>query len=136
MAAHFGRLDIVKFLCMHCLDVNTTDKNGNTALIFAAESGNADVVRHFLFTYGANPFIKNTKGKTASAMAKADNPGVRQALDLGTNQFSGSVQFPNASLQRANIGVSPAGVVWTLLVKKKKSSTPSHQRNYIIYKKK
>jgi ankyrin repeat protein len=50
-------------------DINKKDKNGDTALMYAAMIDNNEMV-DLLLDYGADAYIKDTKGKTAVDLAK------------------------------------------------------------------
>lgn len=51
-------------------NVNYQDKDGNTALIWAAKAGNISVMNHLFKKDGLNYCVKNKKGKTALTFLK------------------------------------------------------------------
>lgn len=59
-----GILDAVSFLLDHHAAINTRDKDGDTALHYAADTGHSEVVR-LLLDRGASPNSANKEGKTA-----------------------------------------------------------------------
>ncbi|RDD34928.1 Ankyrin repeat protein [Wolbachia endosymbiont of Cylisticus convexus] len=72
-AARNGHLDVVKYLVDDKkADVNQKDICGETALHEAARNGHKDVVTTLL-KKGANPLIKNKKGKTPRDLANDKN---------------------------------------------------------------
>lgn len=69
VAAIANKTDMLKYLLKYGTDINKTDKNGNTALIYGSKMGNIDVVK-LLLKEGANQSIKNNDGMTALDLAK------------------------------------------------------------------
>ena len=63
-AAKKGQIEKVQDLIEAGVPVNSTDKNGRTALMLAAEKGHNDVVQH-LIDHEADVSIKDRKGETA-----------------------------------------------------------------------
>lgn len=53
-------------------NINLPDKNGKTALMIAAQSGNQEIVKTLLRN-GANVFLKDKKGETALSLANKNN---------------------------------------------------------------
>ena len=60
-------------------DINATDKNGQTALMFAAATGN-DLAACWLVAKGADVTLKTKSGKTAADYAKTDE--LREMLEI------------------------------------------------------
>jgi ankyrin repeat protein len=69
MAAFGGDNKGVVRLLDSGVDVNTRDSAGNTALIFAANQGNVELVSILLFR-GADPNIKSNGGSAPLQVAK------------------------------------------------------------------
>jgi hypothetical protein len=72
------------------IDINTTDTDGNTALMHAVETGNVDIVR-FLLNAHVNVNIQNTNGDTA--------------LIIALETYMGSSEIINLLLSRAEINL-------------------------------
>jgi hypothetical protein len=72
-----GRLGAARVLVPHVgvEGLQEQDKEGWTALHFASRSGHAEVMR-FLLVSGANPRIRDTKGRTAAALAEEEDDEV------------------------------------------------------------
>lgn len=71
-AAADGKLGILKLIDCTGIDVNIRDKNGNSALMLAAQNNHVDVVKWLLMNK-ANAFYENEKKLTALNMAQASN---------------------------------------------------------------
>ena len=78
-AANDGNIEAMGVLFQHNADVNIQDKWGYSALMHAIDSAygwnmhsKKDTVQSLLF-HGANPFLKNKKGKTAMDIAQEEN---------------------------------------------------------------
>lgn len=78
-----NKLDLAKELFKRGVDINATDRDGNTALILAAKKGNAEMVE-FLLGIGANPDIKDKTGKGASEYSKTKMKTIKQARETHT----------------------------------------------------
>ena len=78
-AAFQGNRDvIVLLLAQPRIKVDAQDVDGYTALMWAAEHGDLDIV-DLLVKAGANPGLKNNRGKTAEALAE-QGIATRQAI--------------------------------------------------------
>jgi ankyrin repeat protein len=78
-AAYQGHSDvIVLLLAQSRIKIDAQDVDGNTALMWAAEHGNLDIV-DLLVKAGANPSLKNNRGETAEALAE-QGIATRQAI--------------------------------------------------------
>lgn len=75
------KVETVKILLGANPDVNAVDWEGYTALMFAAISGQLDVV-HELLTYGADEYVKNKTGSSALMMASG-YPDIVKMLKKG-----------------------------------------------------
>jgi len=58
-----NKLDVLKFLLINNLNINTKDKDGNTPLAYAIKAKNSDIVK-YLIENGANIHHKNNKGQS------------------------------------------------------------------------
>lgn len=68
-ATNQGHIDVVDFILKHEIDINEqNDKDGYTALHWAAREGKTKMVRH-LVACGADPLIKNFHNLTAQDLA-------------------------------------------------------------------
>ena len=74
MAAYSGDINAVKLAIAAKVNLDAVDKNGLTALHYAAMGGYKDVVISLL-TQGASPYIKDKYGKTAAHLAKSKHHG-------------------------------------------------------------
>ena len=79
IAAMNGNIATMDVLFQNNADVNIQDKEGNSALMHAITAGDQwrigskkDTVQSLIF-HGANPFLKNKKGKTAMEIAQDEN---------------------------------------------------------------
>jgi len=68
-AARLGNTKIIETLLFEGIDVNVKDKDGWTALMWAADKCHFDVVE-LLLKNGANINMKNKNGKTAFLIAE------------------------------------------------------------------
>ncbi|MCT4625090.1 MAG: ankyrin repeat domain-containing protein, partial [Schleiferiaceae bacterium] len=69
LGAHSTNLEAIEFLySKHPNAINLSDYKGNTALHYAVENGEIEIVK-FLVSQGAEPSITNNKGKTALDLA-------------------------------------------------------------------
>ncbi len=64
-------LTVTKLLLTQGARVNETDQYGNTALIYASQAGNLDIVKE-LVAAGADASIRNKSGATALDFAEGD----------------------------------------------------------------
>ncbi len=64
IASREGLADLVQCLVDNGVDVNATDRDGNTALMAASETGNLDIV-NILLRKGADVRARNKQGQTA-----------------------------------------------------------------------
>ena len=67
------------------LDINVTDREGNTPLHLAAQLGRFPVVKHLLEQPGINDAISNHQGRTAIDLART--PEIFQQLQLARSLF-------------------------------------------------
>lgn len=88
LAAYYGQTAIIDRLLSLGLDIDAQDQNGEgrTALIWAAETGNADTLRHLL-EKGADPHLSDEEGFTAldTAVGEGHTELVRLLLDAGVD---------------------------------------------------
>jgi hypothetical protein len=63
--------DFVKLLTEYEIDLDSVDNDGKTALIYAAQLGNKEIVR-LLLTKGANLNVQDHSGRTAMNLATVD----------------------------------------------------------------
>ncbi|HEY6898047.1 MAG TPA: ankyrin repeat domain-containing protein [Rhodocyclaceae bacterium] len=85
-SAEMGDTDAVMELIGKGMDVNSTDRDGNTLLIIAARAGNGRLLE-FLLGHRANTQKKNTFGDSALMFAayRGDLPMVKQLLTAGAD---------------------------------------------------
>ena len=74
MAAYSGDMISVEAAIGAKVDLDTTDKNGLTALHWAAIDGHSNVVK-LLLKQGASPYIKDKYGRTAAQAAASKQHG-------------------------------------------------------------
>ena len=70
-----NHIELIKYILDHYMnkiDINHTNKFGNTALMIASYNGNQYVVQ-ILLNHGANTKIKNNQGETAYSIARKAN---------------------------------------------------------------
>ncbi len=87
IAAREGNADLLKaLLAMKKIDINGTDNNGRTPLMYAAGSKNVETVR-VLLDQGANPTTRDTLGATALwwAAMRGDGAAVTELVDAGAD---------------------------------------------------
>jgi hypothetical protein len=68
-AAYNGPLESIRYLLKKGLDINTTNRRGDTPLIIAVKRNRYEVA-HYLLKFGADENIKNKKGENASRLAR------------------------------------------------------------------
>lgn len=68
-AASSNSMDIFKLLISMQVDVNATDINGKTALMWAINSGNSDIAKSLIMN-GADANIIDNHGETALMLAE------------------------------------------------------------------
>jgi ankyrin repeat protein len=68
-AALRGYLKITALLQAHGANMNARDRQGMTAMMWAASKGQAATVRQFLDA-GADPGLENNAGQTAATLAE------------------------------------------------------------------
>lgn len=78
-AARAGKTELVRDLLGRKPNLNATDKNGKTALIWAAQGGHAAVAQ-LLLAQGANPYLRDKEGFTAYEVALLDSEGEYAAV--------------------------------------------------------
>jgi ankyrin repeat protein len=78
-AAAEGDLDWIKTDVKNHGNVNVTNISGDTALMWAADRDQAEVIRYLLF-HGANPWLENKSGQTALDIAKKS--GAKRAINI------------------------------------------------------
>lgn len=85
-SAEMGDTDTVMELIDKGMDVNSTDRDGNTLLIISARAGNTRLLE-FLLSHRANTLKKNTYGDSALMFAayRGDLPMVKQLLVAGAD---------------------------------------------------
>lgn len=81
VAAMHDRLDILHLLFAHGAQkiVNVVDRNGNTALHYAVQKGDPQVVMKLLINK-ADPTIENLKGQKPSDLIQEDNEFIKNLL--------------------------------------------------------
>ncbi len=80
IAAIRGHTEVIKLLLEHSPDPNTGDKDGNTALMFATQSGEAGIIE-LLLAHGADIALVNKRNGTALVFAVAKpRPQIAQLL--------------------------------------------------------
>lgn len=91
-------LTFVKLMLKLGADINAQDKNKNTALIYAAISGNIEIVK-LLINSGANTRVKNIQGNTALMYAlEGKNKDIAQLL------FTRVPEFKDPELESEELG--------------------------------
>lgn len=97
-AAMLKRIEIARMLIMKKSNINIVNKQNKTPLHYAIQNEDYNMVK-LLLSMGANPNIKDIKGKTAIAYAKAShNMLVKQLVTSYTLQDSRSTHSLNSSL--------------------------------------
>ena len=71
LPSYYGDYKMVKYLIESGADINAKDKNGWTALMFAARNG-YDKIAQLLIKSGADIKAKDRDGKTALSLAKEE----------------------------------------------------------------
>lgn len=105
-AAGSGKFDTVKLLVKNGIDINKTDKAGNTALIYAASKGHRNIVK-FLVKKGANINHTNNEGNSALLLAAANNQlkmvefCIKSDVDINTANKAGKTALM-AAVENAN----------------------------------
>lgn len=79
-----GNVKLVKLLLTKTIDVNKTNKSGETALYYACQMGHKKIARQLLL-HGANPDIQNTNGRTAIITAAMMDHGIICQLLISHN---------------------------------------------------
>jgi ankyrin repeat protein len=83
-AANAGHDDIETMLIRASADVNAKDANGNTALMYAVDSGSIAAVR-VLLDSGADRHAKNRSGLTAAQRRRRTSPSIsRGSISKGS----------------------------------------------------
>lgn len=73
--------DIVHFLINHNVDINATGNDGETVLMYSAESGNLELCKELTNIHGLNIFLRDKKGQTVLTYAvKSENNDLCQWL--------------------------------------------------------
>ena len=75
LAAGNGQLGLVQNLIAKGANIDAKSKTNNTALSYSLSSTQADSIAVFLIEHGADPFIINNDGMTASAYAGINRKG-------------------------------------------------------------
>jgi len=73
-ASGAGDLDVIGFLLKKGADVDAQDRNGSTALMFAAGFKKPNAME-LLLKNGANRDLKDNQGRTGRSTPKTDFPG-------------------------------------------------------------
>ncbi len=88
IAAHYGKMEAVKFLIKHGANKDATDQEGKTALMYAVENEEFEVVK-YLVKEGANKNIVDKSGKSAFKYAKKEE--ILEYLNRNENCRNGNM---------------------------------------------
>jgi ankyrin repeat protein len=97
-SAELEEIQAVKYALKNGAHVDYQSENGDTALIIATRKGNSLLV-NFLFSEGANPFIRNKQGLSALDIAALNNDqklkdNIKTVIVM--NELDGKVEPPYA----------------------------------------
>jgi len=102
-------LDAVKAIVEMGVDINTTNKNGDTAIHLAAFSG-ADPVVQFLADRGAQIDARNKRGETPWSMASGISPSLQDRGEYGLHESTAALllKLGATPISRADMQVPDA----------------------------